>query len=436
MDLREFIAQQESRGRLLRIKEPVSKQSDAAGLLKQLDGQPVLLEKIEGSEFPVLGNPFSSKQLIADYFGIKPEEIIPKMINAIDNLSAPEETSEAPAQEVEIDDVDLDKLPILFHCEKDGGNYIASGIMIAKDAELGQNVSFHRAMQIGKNKFVIRILQRNLMEFINRAGGKLKVSFCVGNPVNILLAAATSLPLGTNELEFANALQPFKVVKSKNSDILIPAQTEIVFEGYISLEEKHDEGPFVDLTEMYDIVRQEPVFTVEKITHRKDAIYHALLPGCLEHKLLMGMPREPTIFKEVNKVAKCLDVSITPGGCSWLHAAVKIKKEKEEDGKNAIEAAFKGHTSLKHAFIVDEDIDILDPVQIEWAMATRFQADQDLVVKEKSKGSSLDPSADPKTRETTKVGFDLTKPLVVKGKSFEKADFPQVDVKKYLKVNE
>ena len=204
-------------------------------------------------------------------------------------------------------------------------------------------------------------------------------------------AAATSLPLGTNELELANALQPFKVAKSKNSDILVPAQTEIVFEGYISLEERHDEGPFVDLTEMYDIVRQEPVFTVEKITHRKDAIYHALLPGCLEHKLLMGMPREPTIFKEVNKVAKCLDVSITPGGCSWLHAAVKIKKAKEEDGKNAIEAAFKGHSSLKHAFIVDEDIDILNPSEIEWAMATRFQADKDLVIKDKSKGSSLDP---------------------------------------------
>jgi UbiD family decarboxylase len=433
MDLREFIAQQEEKGRLLRIKETVSKQSEAAGLLKQLDGQPVLLEKMEGGDFPVLGNPFSSKQLIADYFGIKSEEIIPKMINAIDNLSAPEEVSEAPAQEVVVDDVDLDKFPILFHCEKDGSNYIASGVMIAKDAELGQNVSFHRAMQIGKNKFVVRILQRNLMEFINRAGGKLKVSFCVGNPVNILLAAATSLPLGTNELELANALQSFKVVKSKNSDILIPAQTEIVFEGYISLDEKHDEGPFVDLTEMYDIVRQEPVFTVEKITHRKDAMYHALLPGCLEHKLLMGMPREPTIFKEVNNVAKCLDVSITPGGCSWLHAAVKIKKEKEEDGKNAIEAAFKGHTSLKHAFIVDDDIDILDPVEIEWAMATRFQADKDLVIKEKSKGSSLDPSADPKTRETTKVGFDLTKPLVVKGKSFEKADFPKVDLKKFVK---
>ena len=167
MDLREFIALQEEKGNLIRVKEPVSKKGDAAGLLKELDGKPVFLENIDGAEFPVLGNPFSSKQLIADYFGIKSEEIIPKMIAAIDNLSPPEETTEAPAQEIEMGEVDLDKLPILFHCEKDGGNYIPSGIMIARDPELGQNVSFHRAMQIGKNKFSVRILQRNLMEFIN-----------------------------------------------------------------------------------------------------------------------------------------------------------------------------------------------------------------------------------------------------------------------------
>jgi UbiD family decarboxylase len=188
----------------------------------------------------------------------------------------------------------------------------------------------------------------------------------------------------------------------------------------------------VDLTETQDVVRQEPVLKVHCITHRHDAIWHALLPGGLEHKLLMGMPREPTIFQEVSKVAHCLDVNINPGGCSWLHAIVKIKKANEDDGRKAIEAAFRGHRSCKHVFVVDEDIDIYDPLSVEWAMATRFQADRDLLMIGRERGSSLDPSATPGTYETCKVGFDATAPLTTKGKHFKKVSFPAVDLSQFL----
>jgi len=156
------------------------------------------------------------------------------------------------------------------------------------------------------------------------------------------------------------------------------------------------------------------------------------LPGGLEHKMLMGMPREPTIFREVSKVAECKDVYVDPGGCSWLHGIVQIKKKAEDEGMKAIEAAFKGHTSMKHVVIVDDDIDIYDPASVEWAIATRFQAKTGMIVKQDA-GSSLDPSSDPKTRETSKVGFDATKPLVIKGKNFDKAKFKEVDLNKYLK---
>ena len=183
----------------------------------------------------------------------------------------------------------------------------------------------------------------------------------------------------------------------------------------------------------YDVIREEPVFEVKKITHRKDAIWQALLPGALEHKILMGMPREPTIFNKVNEVGvKCQDVNINPGGCSWLHEIVQIDKKSEEDGKKAIFGAFTGHSSCKHVFIVDKDIDIYDPLSVEWAMATRFQGDINMIVKDKEPGSSLDPSAEPGTKMTTKIGFDLTKPVVAKGKSFDKAEFPKVDINKYL----
>ena len=188
----------------------------------------------------------------------------------------------------------------------------------------------------------------------------------------------------------------------------------------------------MDLTETQDVVRQEPVFEVKTITHREDAIWQALLPGGLEHKLLMGMPREPTIFKAVNQVVRCLDVNVNPGGTSWLHAIVQIEKKSEEDGKRAIQAAFEGHSSCKHVFVVDEDIDIYDPLQVEWALATRFQGDADMVIKDKERGSSLDPSAEPGTHLTTKIGFDLTRPLGKAGKHFEKVAYPKVDVGRFL----
>jgi 2,5-furandicarboxylate decarboxylase 1 len=146
----------------------------------------------------------------------------------------------------------------------------------------------------------------------------------------------------------------------------------------------------------------------------------------------MGMPREPTIYQEVNRVVRCLDVNVNPGGCSWLHAIVQIEKQDEDDGHKAIEAAFAGHRSCKHVFVVDADIDIYAPQQVEWAMATRFQGDQDMVVLPRERGSSLDPSAETGTHLTTKIGFDLTKPLKAKGKNFERAPFPKIDLEKYL----
>jgi UbiD family decarboxylase len=237
-----------------------------------------------------------------------------------------------------------------------------------------------------------------------------------------------------DELEIANALEPLQVVRAKTSGLLVPAEAEFVLEGVIYRDRRHAEGPFVDLTGTYDVVRQEPVFVVKAITHRRDALWQALLPGALEHKLLMGMPREPTIYRKVNEVVKCLDVNVDPGGCSWLHAVVQIDKQAPGDGLEAIHAAFAGHSSCKHVFVVDEDIDIYNPLEVEWALATRFQGDRGLVIKEKERGSSLDPSAEPGAHLTTKIGFDLTKPLASSGKTFDKARFPEVDLSRFLKA--
>jgi 2,5-furandicarboxylate decarboxylase 1 len=442
MTLRSHLQRIADAGDLLTVSTPVSKTYEMAGILKILEPQPVMFTKVKESPFNVMGNLFCSKVSIANYFNISAKEIIPSLIQAIQERIPCPIVTDAACQEVIISDPDLDSLPILRHCALDGGNYISSGVFIARHPRFGQNLDFHRAMQFSKTEMAIRVVRgRHFDRFLEELGS-LDVAVCIGVPPEVLVAAACSVELGVDELEIANALttrclnQPLNLIHAKTVDLYIPAEVEFVLEGTVYGDRRHAEGPFVDLTETYDIVRNEPVFVVKTITHRSDAIWHALLPGALEHKLLMGMPREPTIYKKVNEVVHCLDVNINPGGCSWLHAIVQIDKQSENDGKKAIQAAFAGHHSCKHVFVVDKDIDIYNPIEVEWAMATRFQGDADLVIRQKEPGSSLDPSSersDNGTHLTTKLGFDLTKPLTSQGKGFDKARFPVVDIERYIK---
>jgi UbiD family decarboxylase len=432
MSLREYIQRLRTDRALVQVAAPISRVYEIAGVLKQLEPEPVLFERVLGSPFRVIGNLFCSKAAFAGYFGIRVNEIIPYLAQGIEQRSPPQVVDRAPCQEVVMQESDLDALPILRHCEMDGGNYISSGVIIARHPLYGQNVDFHRCMQFSGTEMAVRVVRGRHFDAFLQELGQVDVAICVGNPPNVLAAAAISLDMGVDELEVANALEPLQVVRAKSVDVYVPAECEFVLEGTVYSQRRHAEGPFVDLTETYDVVRQEPVFVLKTITHRKDAIWQALLPGALEHKLLMGMPREPTIFRKVNEIVRCLDVNIDPGGCSWLHAVVQIDKRAEDDGKKAIQAAFEGHRSCKHVFVVDKDIDIYNPQEVAWAMATRFQADQGLVVKEREPGSSLDPSAEAGSHLTTKVGFDLTMPLETKGKTYARAPFPAVDLSRFF----
>jgi 2,5-furandicarboxylate decarboxylase 1 len=433
MSLREYLQLLQEQKRLVRISEAVSTQHEIAGILKRLEPSPVIFENVTGSPFRVVGNLFCSKSSFAEYFGLRPHELIHALSLAISTHAPGQVVDTAPCQEVVHLSPSLENLPILHHCSGDGGNYISSGIFVARHPRYGQNLDFHRCMQFSSTEMAVRVVKGRHFDAFLQDLNRVDVAICVGNPPNLLAAAATSVALGVDEMEIANALQPVPLVRAKTVDLMIPAEAEFVLEGTVYADRLHSEGPFVDLTETYDVVRQEPVFVLKALTHRQDAFWHALLPGALEHKLLMGMPREPTIYNKVNQVVRCLDVNINPGGCSWLHAVVQIDKQDDTDGLRAIEAAFAGHSSCKHVFVVDKDIDIYNPLEVEWAMATRFQGDRDLVIRERSSGSSLDPSAEPGSHSTTRLGFDLTKPLTTHGKAFNKAVFPRVDLSRFIK---
>jgi len=435
LGLRAFIEMLQKNRQLTKITKPVSTEYELAGVINALGEKPVYFEHVKESIYPVVAGLVSSKELIANSLGIEKALLLPKLSGAIEHPVSPQMVKKAICQEVVETNVDLTTLPIMRYTEKDGGKYIASAVSIIKDPQLGRNMCFHRLMLKDKNHFVVRIVEdRGTDTALKRSGGELDIAICIGNSTAVLLAAATSLRKGVDELGMANALEKTELARCKTVDLEVPADSEFVLEGRIT-KEKASEGPFLDLTGVVDRIRQQPVIEIKCITRRKNPIYQTILAGKNEHKFLMGMPKEPTIYNEVNKVCQCKDVYITPGGCSWLHAVVQIKKQNPDDGKKAIAAAFEGHKSLKHCVIVDEDINIYDPHEVEWALATRFQADKNAVVLSNQPGSSLDPSGDlseGKKATTAKVGLDATVPLVTTGKGFKREEYIKVDLNRYL----
>ncbi|HJW65210.1 MAG TPA: UbiD family decarboxylase [Candidatus Bathyarchaeia archaeon] len=428
--------QLQKNGELTRIRHEVSTEYELAGIIEALGEKPVIFEKVKGSSIPVVGGLLSSKDLIARGLGITKDQLLQKLSSAIENPVPPDVVETGECQEIVEREVDLTKLPIMRYTDKDGGKYVPSAVAIVRDPEYkARNMCFHRLMLLDKNHFVARIVEnRGTDSALKKAGGELDVAFCIGNSTAVLLSAATTLPMGVDELGMANALEETALVKCKTVDLEVPKDSEFILEGRIT-KEKTAEGPFLDLTGIVDRVRLQPVVEIKCITHRKNPIYQTILAGRNEHKFLMGMPKEPTMFNEVSKVCDCKDVYITPGGCSWLHAVVQIKKRNPDDGKKAIAAAFEGHKSLKHCVVVDEDINIYDPHDVEWAIATRFQADKDTVILSKQPGSSLDPSGDlteGKKATTAKAGLDATAPLVTTGKGFKKEQYVKVDLNMYL----
>ena len=370
------------------------------------------------------GNLFSTRDKIAKAMKIKGKDIVKHLSDAISDPK-PVKIVDKPEFKKNSVAVDLTSLPIPKYFPKDGGRYITAGVIIS-EWEGVRNVSFHRMMILGKDKIAVRLVPRHLFTMYKAAkaaGKELKISICAGLRPEVLLAAATSLDYGADELEIASSMctssfkEPLKVGRCDNG-ILVPSETDYVFEGRITFDET-DEGPFVDITGTYDIIRKQPVIVVDRIWTSDDPVFPLLLPGGNEHHLFMGLPREPMMLRTVRQaVPRTHSVRLTEGGCCWLHGVVSITKNKEGDGVNAIMAAFTGHPSMKQVIIVDEDIDIFDDRQVEWAVATRFQGNRMLRISDAA-GSSLDPSAED---TTYKIGIDATVPMGADTDHFKRAE--------------
>ena len=409
---------------IIEITDELSSEYEVSRVLRDYPKDTVIIKNVKGFDMPVISGICNTRAKIAESINCEVSEITEKIIEASDNPIKVDKFTDF--SEYNSLDVNLDKIPILTHYKRDGGKYITAGVVFARDPVSGiQNASIHRMMVLDNKRLVIRIVPRNLYTYFQNAqkeGKDLEIAIAIGMDPAILLASTTSIPIDYNEMDVANAFKDTELTLIKCGNLEVP-QAEIILEGKISVSETVREGPFVDLTDTYDIIRDQPVINLEKMHIKKDnPCYHAIIPAGFEHKLLQGLPQEPRIFKSVkNAVPTVENVVLTEGGCCWLHAAVSINKQTEGDGKNAIMAALSAHPSLKHCVVVDTDVNVFDAEDVEYAIATRVKGDKDIMIVSNVRGSSLDPVAE-SDGTTTKIGVDATKSLKTLGK-FERVSF-------------
>ena len=433
-DLRKYLNTIKNSGDLKIIKKPTSTKFEVAAITAQMDSdKAVFFEKIKNSKFRLVTNLIGTRRRFAAAIGSKESEIHKKVISAIRNAKKPKTVSQGKF--MENSSKKISDLPIVTHFEKEPGPFITSSIIYVKNPETGkQNSSFHRLMPIDNTHFSVRMVEgRHLHRcFLSakKSGEDLKVAITIGVHPAISIAGSYQAEWGKDEINIANSLLGGKLTLAKcpSTGIFVPSGAEIVMEGKILKDKTHKEW-MVEMLRTYDYERKQPVFELEKLYFRNNPIFHDVLSGYSEHRLLMGMPIEAKLNGEIKKTfPQTQKISLSNGGCNWLHAVVQIKKKSEIDAKKIIKKTFQTHRSLKMVTVVDDDIDPNDAESVEYAMATRFQADRDLIIMKNVRGSSLDPSSNQTKLKTAKMGIDATKSFKKQKEGFEIAKIP----KKYL----
>lgn len=406
-----------------RIDGTLSRDFEVARVIREWQGRgPVIVYRVEGCPQDSASNLVDLRFKLYKALGVGSDE--EAYLKILDAMSSPARPSVVGAPRLREAEGGLMEVPAVRFYEKEAGLYLSSAIFIACYDGVC-NASIHRVLVKDKRVGVVRVVPRHLWELYLRAksrGQDLPVSVVIGVHPAIMVAAASSPRFGVFEVDVASKLLGnLWVYESPIHGNPVPLGSAVVIEGLLS-RDMAEEGPYVDVIGTYDRVRNQPVLKVLKVYLDVNELTHVILSGGLEASLLIGFTREAAIWEAVSKVvARVHKVRLTPASGGWLHAIISIDKRHEGDAKNAIMAAFAAHPSLKHVIVVDSDIDPDDPSQVEWAIATRFQADEDLVIVRNVRGSTLDPSS--RDGLTAKMGIDATKPLNA-GMEYEKPRIP------------
>ena len=388
------------------------------------DGRIVVLENVRGYSTPVVGGLVASRELMAAAIGAEPERAVAQLAAAMDAPAPVRVVDRAPFLDGDAGTADVGSVvPLLTFQPGSTHPYTSSTVVAARSARHGMNLSFHRMMYLGGARFSVRVVPRHLRMILDEEGGSAEVAVIVGVHPAVYLVAATSGGPDFDELQLASALLTGGLEVVELDGIQVPAGAELVLRGTLSATELDTEGPFVDLTGTLDGVRQQPVLTVSRIYRREGFLYHTIVPGGREHQLLMGTPQEPRMLRAVSNAVNCLrELALTDGGCHWLHAVVALHEPLPGQARNAAMAALGAHPSCKRVVVVDDDVDIHDAAAVEWALATRVQADRDVIVVPGCRGSSLDPSRNQGDSTTAKWIVDATLPPGADRREFVRAE--------------
>ena len=435
LDLRAWLHYLEECGQLRRVSDASDIRYDIPRILEGHDGQQaVLFENVsEYAPVRVIGGASTTRPQIAASFGMSQEKLLSGYIDALEHPIAPAEVTsgEAPVLEVHESEVRLDRLPAPWHHEKDSGKYITAAMAIAQDPASGiQNWSIHRLQINDERHLGALIVPRDLWRIFSRLeaqGQDLPVALVIGLPPAYLLASQAVVPFGFNEAHIAGGLlhQPVPVVRSPRYGILVPAFAEYLLEGRILARQRAPEGPFGEFPRTYGPPSDKPVLEIDEVFHRANPIFQTILPASREHMLLGAIPREASIYEAIKHVSSNIrDVVLTvAGGCRY-HVVISMTPRRKGEAKNVVVAAFAGFTEIKRVVVVDEDVDISNAEEVEWAIATRVQPHRDVVIIEEALGSPLDPSAG-EGGQTSKWGIDATIPVDAHRERYERIRTPR-----------
>ena len=393
--MRAFLARLDETGQLLTVDAPVDVDFELGACLAETrDGSALLFPRPKRGEthfdMTVVGNLLNSRARFADALGSAPADMQKRLIAAIDTPLAHNRVGAAPCQEVEVANPDLEALlPIPRFFEKEGGPYITAGAIVARDAETGAtNLSIARLRPLGGARAFVGIAPNHHLAILSRAakarGEKLDIAVCIGNHPAVLVAACLYLGLGDDELPIAGALlgAPLDVAQCVSSSLLVPAHCECVLEGQLDAGEPFEEGPVSEYHGMYENYGAGIVANFSRLTRRRDALFQVVLPGYHpEHCLLGGVAIAAGIARAARVAAPALrEVAVGLGGAGRLHAVVSIERPRPGEARKAMFAVWATVNLVKQVIVVDADVDPWDPVQVEWALATRMKADEDLVI--------------------------------------------------------
>ena len=433
--LRDFIKVLRDEGELLTLSKPFDPKYEISTIISELGKRKapaVLFRKAKGFEISVVGNLFGTVRRLALGLGLEEHRLLEDVIPKLENRIPPVLISENPSEVVQVPKGKIDLLnvlPALTHYSKDSGPYITSGISSARDPNTGvTGRGLHRMEVRSKNTLGISLLNPPLADIYalhRKEGRKMEIATVIGVPPAVFIASIFKVPAGVDKLSVAGGLKgdPVETTRTETVDLDIPAYGEIVIEGYIDPRDKEEDGTLGESSGYYMAFGKSPTIHVTGLRYRKGALYHAVVPWAREVDSLLylvhGLDFIPKMRKEIPSLRQIHLVPMTFGS----HVVMSMDTDHKGEIRRALTLAL-SFTSVKKAVVVDVDVDPQDDQEVEWALATRFQADRDLIVIPELRGQPIDPSSR-WTGEgflTTKMGLDATRP---KKEGFEKVDVPE-----------